>query len=80
MRTQNRPRSMPMGRCRFKGVQIRAVCSEPGGKLVYLGSFATVEEAAKAYDDAAVRFFGEAAITNRALGLIESEVGNEIDV
>ena len=40
------------------------------GKTHIIGSFADVIEAAKAYDKAAVSFFGEFACTNAALGLL----------
>lgn len=40
-----------------------------GGKLIRLGTFGTPEEAAYAYDQAAVSYFGEYAFTNAMLGL-----------
>jgi AP2 domain len=39
------------------------------GQRIYLGNFGTPEEAADAYDEAAVRYFGEYALTNAMLGL-----------
>lgn len=40
------------------------------GYLVNLGTYRTAEEAAEAYDGAAVLFFGSMAATNRELGLL----------
>lgn len=40
-------------------------------KQIFLGSFITPEEAAKAYDEAAIRIYGERAVTNKSLGLIK---------
>ena len=43
-----------------------------GGKNTHLGYHATPEEAARAYDRAAVQMFGEFARTNESLGLIDA--------
>lgn len=40
------------------------------GKLIFLGSFQSAMEAAKAYDRAAIRFHGAYAKTNQQLGLL----------
>lgn len=68
-RPQNRPRTALQG-LSFKGVSIRASirCQ---GKLIFLGVFETAEDAARAYDEAAIRLHGEQAVTNKSLGLLD---------
>ena len=39
------------------------------GKSIFLGSFKSVLDAAKAYDQAAIHYFGEFACTNASMGL-----------
>ena len=61
---------------KFKGVSWRKSHSKwvaqihGNGQVVYLGLFEDEQEAAQVYDSAAVRFFGENALTNRDLGLL----------
>jgi hypothetical protein len=58
----------------FKGVTRRGerwrASIMVGKRFISLGSFATPEEAARAYDAAAIEHFGEFACTNADLGLL----------
>lgn len=65
---------------RLKGARFKGIYKEKSGswgarighlgKLHYLGTYADDIDAAKAYDEAAVRFHGEFARTNAAMGLV----------
>lgn len=61
------------GSSRYKGVAKHrdkwAAMLSLEGKTIWLGRFATEEEAAKRYDEEAVKHFGEEAMTNEKLGL-----------
>ena len=39
-------------------------------KRIYLGSYRTARVAARAYDNAALKYHGEFALTNKMLGLL----------
>lgn len=58
----------------FKGVEcLRGrfrVRVKLNGKRISVGSFGSAEDAARAYDTAAIKHFGEFAQTNSALGLL----------
>lgn len=60
----------------FKGVYLNKLRKTfqayitPNRKHVYLGAYATVEEAALAYDESAIKHFGEFAKTNKIMGLL----------
>jgi hypothetical protein len=41
---------------------------------IYLGSFETEDEAAEAYDEGAVKYFKDFAVTNASLGLYEEKI------
>lgn len=71
MGQQNANRAKTFGKSRFKGVYRRrdglkwcAQAKPHGGKMTYLGSFEDEIEAARAYDTAALQFFGEFARLN----------------
>lgn len=61
---------------RFKGItkssNPKKWCAQitRNGKPIYLGSFNSAIEAARAYDKASKRFFGSFAVTNETLGLL----------
>jgi len=60
----------------YKGVTWNKSCGKwhaqikDNKKRVYLGVYDDIKDAAKAYDDAAVRIYGEFAKTNKMLGLL----------
>ena len=60
----------------YKGVSVKRggflACLSVGNKTRYVGTFTSPEEAARAYDKAALAEYGEYAKTNVALGLIPS--------
>lgn len=65
------------GLSRFKGVTKAKGCKSwiaaitVNGKRIHLGSFIDEADAARAYDEAALEYFGEFACTNAMLGLYD---------
>jgi len=62
---------------KYKGVSINSNCKNPytasiyvNERLIHLGVYPTTEDAAKVYDLAALKYFGEFALTNEMLGLL----------
>lgn len=71
----SRKRKHKTGTSTFKGVHVSAngrIYAEiqPAGRRLYLGRFVTLEDAARAYDAAAIEAYGDAAMTNGMMGLL----------
>lgn len=60
---QNNMNKTTRNKCGYLGVYVIASITV-NGKNVHLGTFETMEDAAKAYDDAAKKYFGEFANLN----------------
>lgn len=58
-----------MGVTKFRGNYLAKI--KVNRKSIHLGVFLEAIEAAKAYDLAAVKYFGEYAVTNKSIGLIK---------
>ena len=67
----------------YKGVQIDKKYGyihayiRANGKNMFLGRFNTVEEAAAAYDEAAIKYFGALALTNAEIQIRKNSANTE---
>lgn len=79
---QSRYKGRAIGAAGFKGVSFVKSKAKPykaqasdGQRRITIGTYATAEEAARAYDDFVSRHMGNDAITNASLGLIPAAGG-----
>lgn len=70
IKKQNNPTSKFKGVCWATGSKRWQADIGHNGRTIRLGRFLVETEAAKAYDEAAVKLFGEFALTNKMLGLL----------
>jgi len=74
---QNNANSKASAKSGFKGVHwdmnLWKACITVNYKHVYLGRYKDILDAARAYDRAAIKAFGEFACTNKSLGLLKEE-------